>query len=89
MQTSVTYQDIMAVDALWTFYRQQSQSVREAFLNRIIEQENCEVLPVMRSREEMEKVSVQRMRDIIEGRERTLDHEEAMQLVDQAIEKAV
>ena len=42
MQTTANYQDMSAVDALWTLYRQQPQQVREAFRSRIIEQEKSE-----------------------------------------------
>ena len=47
------------------------------------------MMPGMYSREEMMEVSKQRMRDIIAGQEQTLSHEEVMQLVDNAIVKAV
>ena len=77
-----------AVDALWTLYQQQSQRVREAFRNRI-EQENIDEIPIVRDREDMMEISKQRMRDIIDGREQVLDHEEAMQLVDKAIADAI
>jgi hypothetical protein len=43
----------------------------------------------LRSRKEMMDESRKRMRDIIDERERTLTHDEAMQLVDQAIAEAV
>lgn len=43
----------------------------------------------LRTREEMMELSRKRMRDIIDRRERTLTHDEAMQLVDQAIAEAV
>ena len=77
------------MDMLWALYRQQPQYVREAFRSRIIAQADVEDMPIIRSHEEMMEVSKQRMRDIIEGCERTLDHNEAMQLVDQAIAEAV
>ena len=77
-----------AVDALWTLYQQQSQRVREAFRNRI-EQENIDEIPIVRDREDLMEISKQRMRDIIDGREQVLDHEEAMQLVDKAIADAI
>lgn len=88
MQTTANYQDMSAVDALWTLYQQQSQRVREAFRNRI-EQENIDEIPIVRDREDMMEISKQRMRDIIDGREQVLDHEEAMQLVDKAIADAI
>lgn len=89
MQTAINHQDMSAVDMLWALYRQQPQCVREAFRSRIIAQADVEDMPIIRSREEMMEVSKQRMRDIIEGCERTLDHNEAMQLVDQAIAEVV
>lgn len=89
MQTAANYQDMSAVDALWTLYRQQSQWVRDAFRNRINSQDVLDEMPTLRSREEMMEVSRERMRDIIDGRERTLSHNEAMQLVDQAIAGAL
>ncbi len=42
MQTATNYQDMSAVDALWTLYRQQSQRVRDAFRNRIISQDEIQ-----------------------------------------------
>ena len=89
MQTTVNYQDMSAVDALWTLYRQQPQPVRDAFRNRVIEQVDVEDMPIVRDREDMIAVSKQRMRDIIDGTDRTLDHDEVMRLVDNAIAKAV
>ena len=89
MQTTANYQDMSAVDALWTLYQQQSQWVRDAFRSRINGQEKAEEMPVLRSREEMMEVSKQRMSDIIAGREHTPSHDEAMQLVDQAIVQVV
>ncbi len=89
MQTAANYQDMSAVDALWTLYRQQSQWVRNTFRDRINSQDVLDEMPTFRSREEMMEVSRERMRDIIDGRERTLSHNEAMQLVDQAIAGAL
>ena len=85
MQTAANYQDMSAVDALWTLYLQQSQWVRKAFRSRINSQDVSDEMPTLRTREEMMAVSRERMRDIIDGRERTLTHDEAMQLVDQAL----
>ena len=39
MQTAANYQDMSAVDALWTLYRQQSQWVRNALRDRINSQD--------------------------------------------------
>lgn len=68
-------------------------SHRHAFLARV-KREDIEVnedlqMPGMYSREDMMKVSKQRMRDIIDGREQTIPLEEVMQLVYKAIAEAV
>ena len=42
MQTAANYQEMSAVDALWTLYRQQSQRVREAFRSRLAKDEEQE-----------------------------------------------
>lgn len=77
------------MDALWTIYQQQSEQVRRAFLVRVRQVDGLLDMPGIRSREEMENVSRQRMRDIIAGRENTVSHEEAMKLMDKAIAEAV
>lgn len=77
------------MDALWTIYQQQSEQVRRAFLVRVRQADGLLDMPGIRSREEMENLSKQRMRDIIAGRENTVSHEEAMKLVDKAIADAV
>lgn len=77
------------MDALWTIYQQQSEQVRRAFLVRVRQVDGLLDMPGIRSREEMENLSKQRMRDIIAGRENTVSHEEAMKLVDKAIADAV
>ena len=46
-------------------------------------------MPGIRSREEMESESKERMRDIIAGREKTVSHEDAMKMVDKAIADAI
>ena len=65
MQTAANYQDMSAVDALWTLYLQQSQWVREAFRSRINSQDVPDEMPTLRTREEMMAVSRERMRDIM------------------------
>lgn len=77
------------MDALWTIYQQQSEQVRRAFLVRVRQVDGLLDMPGIRSREEMENLSKQRMRDIIAGWENTVSHEEAMKLVDKAIADAV
>lgn len=77
------------MDALWTIYQQQSEQVKRAFLVRVRQTDCLLDMPGIRSREEMESVSKERMRDIIAGRENTVSHEEAMKMVDKAIADAV
>ena len=77
------------MDALWTIYQQQSEQVKRAFLVRVRQTDCLLDMPGLRSREEMESVLKERMRDIIAGRENTVSHEEAMKMVDKAIADAV
>ncbi len=77
------------MDALWTIYQQQSEQVKRAFLVRVRQTDCLLDMPGIRSREEMESVSKERMRDIIAGRENTVSHEDAMKMVDKAIADAV
>lgn len=77
------------MDALWTIYQQQSEQVKRAFLVRVRQTDCLLDMPGIRSREEMESVSKERMRDIIAGREKTVSHEDAMKMVDKAIADAV
>ena len=83
------YQENSLVDALLTIYRQQNEEVRKAFLARIYQEDSLLDMPGLRTREEMIKVSQERMRDIAAGREQTLSHEDAMKMIDNAIAKAV
>ena len=89
METNAVYQETSPLDALWTIYQQQSERVKRAFLVRVRQTDCLLDMPGIRSREEMENVSKQRMRDIIAGRENTVSHEEAMKMVDKAIADAV
>ena len=93
MGTNTTHPRTSPEDALWTLYRQQTLKVRHAFLARVrkedLEANEALQMPGMYSREEMMEVSKQRMRDIVAGREQILSHDDAMQLVDNAIAKAV
>lgn len=82
-------QEVSVVDALLTIYRQQSEKVRRDFLVRVRQEDGLLDMPGLRTREEMIQVSRERMRDIIAGREKTLSHEDAMKMVDDAIAKAV
>ena len=77
------------MDALWTIYQQQSEQVKRAFLVRVRQTDCLLDMPGIRSREEMESESKERMRDIIAGRENTVSHEDAMKMVDKAIADAI
>ena len=83
------YQENSLVDALLTIYRQQNEEVRQAFLERIYQEESLLDMPGLRTREEMIKVSQERMRDIVAHREQTLSHEEVMKMFDNAIAEKV
>ena len=85
METNAVYQETSPLDALWTIYQQQSEQVKRAFLIRVRQTDCLLDMPGIRSREEMESVSKERMRDIIAGREKTVSHEDAMKMVDKAI----
>ena len=89
MDANVMLQEVSVVDALLTIYRQQNESVRRDFLVRVRQEDGLLDMPGLRTREEMMEVSRERMRDIVAGREQTLSHEEAMEMVDEAIAKAV
>ena len=89
METNAVYQETSPLDALWTIYQQQSEQVKRAFLIRVRQTDCLLDMPGIRSREEMESVSKERMRDIIAGREKPVSHEDAMKMVDKAIADAV
>ena len=89
METNAVYQETSPLDALWTIYQQQSEQVKRAFLIRVRQTDCLLDMPGIRSREEMESVSKERMRDIIAGREKTVSNEDAMKMVDKAIADAV
>lgn len=77
MQTATNYQDMSAVDALWTLYRQQSQRVRDAFRSRIAQdekQESEQLKPY--TMEEINAMLDEAEADIAAGR--TTPHEESM-----------
>ena len=89
METNAVYQETSPLDALWTIYQQQSEQVKRAFLVRVRQTDCLLDMPGIRSREEMESESKERMRDIIAGREKTVSHEDAMKMVDKAIADAI
>lgn len=89
METNVVSQEISIVDALLAIYRQQNEGVRKSFLTRVRQEDGLLDMPGLRTREEMMKVSQERMRDIIAGHEQTLSHEETMKMVDKAIAEAL
>lgn len=83
MQTAANYQDMSAVDALWTLYMQQSQHVRDAFRSRIANEDNdLQCLTV----EEAKAITLQRGRDIKAGRDKLIPHEEVMCEMEQMLE---
>ena len=77
MQTAANYQDMSAVDALWTLYRQQSQWVRDAFRNRIAQDEEIES-------EQLKPYTMEEINAMLDAAEadiaagRTIPHEESM-----------
>lgn len=83
MQTAVDYQDMSAVDALWTLYRQQSQRVRDAFRNRIV-QDEADRLHI-RTEAEAKALTLQRGRDIKAGRAKLIPHDEVMREMEQML----
>lgn len=89
MEANVVSQEVSIVDALLAIYHQQNEGVRKSFLKRVRQEDGLLDMPGLRTREEMMAVSRERMRDIVEGREQTLSHEEAMKMVDKAIADAV
>lgn len=87
MQTN-TSQNISAADALWTLYMQQNEQIRKAFLIRVRQTDKILDMPGIYSREDIVKESKKRMQDIIDGKEKTLSHEEVLQMIDKAIKQA-
>ena len=83
MQTVLNNQDMSAVDALWTLYRQQSRRVRDAFRSRIA-QDEIDGLGI-RTEEEAKALTLQRGRDIKSGRAKLVQHEDVMQEMEQLI----
>jgi hypothetical protein len=83
MQTATNYQDMSAVDALWTLYRQQPRRVRDAFRNRLVQSETGE--PQTLTSEEAKALTLQRGRDIKAGRAKLIPHETVMQEMEQML----
>ncbi|MBO4751720.1 MAG: hypothetical protein J5526_03090 [Bacteroidales bacterium] len=83
MQTAANYQDMSAVDALWTLYQQQSQRVRDAFRSRIANEDND--LQSL-TEEEAKAMTLQRGSDIKAGRAKLIPHEAVMQEMEQVLE---
>ncbi len=78
MQTAANYQDMSAVDALWTLYRQQSQWVRDALRDRINSQDEKQESEQLKpyTMEEINAMLDAAEADIAAGR--TTPHEESM-----------
>lgn len=83
MQTAINYQDMSAVEALWTLYQQQSERVRKAFRSRIA-QEETEEKPCI-SEAEAKALTLQRGRDIKAGRAKLIAHDTVMHEMEQMI----
>ncbi len=83
MQTAANPQEMSAVDALWTLYRQQSQRVRQAFRIRIAQDESNEITPL--TEEEAKRMALQRGRDIKTGRAKLIPHDNVMQEMEQML----
>ncbi len=72
-----------AVDALWTLYQQQSRRVRDAFRNRIAQDEIDGL--IIRTEDEAKALTLLRGRDIKAGRTKLIPHEEVMQEMEQML----
>lgn len=83
MQTAVDYQEMSAVDALWTLYRQQSKRVRETFRSRIVQDEISGLYA--RTESEAKDLTLQRGRDIKAGRTKLIPHDEVMHEMEQML----
>lgn len=83
MHITANYQDVSAVDALWTLYQQQSQRVRDAFRSRIAQAEIDELQ--CRTEAEAKALTLRRGRDIKNGRSKLLPHGEVMREMEQMI----
>ena len=83
MQTAADYQDMSAVDALWTLYRQQSQWVRKAFRDRIAQDEIDEMRGYTEA--EAKALTMQRGRAIKAGRSKLIPHDDVMREMEQML----
>ena len=85
MQTAANYQDMSAVDALWTLYRQQSQWVRNALRDRINSQDEKQESEQLKpyTMEEINAMLDAAEADIAAGR--TTPHEESMRQARESI----
>ena len=83
MQTAANPQEMSAVDALWTLYRQQSQRVRQAFRIRIAQDESNVITPL--TEEDAKRMALQRGRDIKTGRTKLIPHDNVMQEMEQML----
>lgn len=83
MQTAANYQDMSAVDALWTLYRQQPPRVRDAFRNRIAQDEIAEM--GFHTEEEAKAMTLQRGRAIKAGRSKLIPHDKVMHEMEQML----
>lgn len=83
MQTIANYQDMSAVDALWTLYRQQSKQVRDAFRSRIAQDEISEKRCYTEA--EAKALTLHRGRAIKAGQSKLIPHEEVMQEMEQML----
>ena len=83
MQTAVNYQEMSAVDALWTLYLQQSKRVRETFRSRIVQDEISGLYA--RTESEAKDLTLQRGRDIKAGRTKLIPHDEVMHEMEQML----
>ena len=83
MQTAANYLDMSAVDALWTLYRPQSQCVRDAFRNRIAQDETGAMS--CHTEEEAKAMTLQRGRAVKSGRSKLIPHDEVMHELEQML----
>ena len=83
MQTAANYQDMSAVDALWTLYRQQPQRVRDAFRSRIAQDEISGLC--VHTEVEARALTLRRGCDINAGRVKLIPHEEVMREMEQIV----
>lgn len=81
MQTAAKYQDMSAVDALWTLFRQQSPRVQNAFRKRLAQSENANLQSL--TTDEAKALTLQRGRDIKAGRVKLIAHDAVMQEMEQ------